>query len=383
MPTRKIAVLLAAFVATCAFVGVQGGRYRAALSYTACIGKTYGTPGCPLKQQSRTCGDGRVDDNEECDNGAERNGQGNCSATCMFLACGDGVLSTDLGEECEPKREEVYAIDPETNELTTELRFMAATCGETCTAPTCGDDGACIGGCRKAEKPACGPSVSAREALVEDSRTGSSSSSSAPAVGEAYVARCGNGVRDPGEQCDDGNAFDTDGCTIACRLPRCGDGSVQEGEQCDDGNDLNNDACTNECKRAACGDGIVQANEQCDRGGNNSDYLPNACRSDCSAPRCGDRVVDNGEECDGGDSCTSGCQRVKSAASLVVETPGTGKIAIALSLAGGVLVLAYILRRVVHRAVHRVAGEKIARSIDDIPLDEIEMPWHSWGGDGQ
>jgi cysteine-rich repeat protein len=45
---------------------------------------------------------------------------------------------------------------------------------------------------------------------------------------------CGNGVVDPGEECDDGNDDDNDACTSQCLFPRCGDGSVWYGmEDCD------------------------------------------------------------------------------------------------------------------------------------------------------
>jgi len=33
---------------------------------------------------------------------------------------------------------------------------------------------------------------------------------------------CGNGVIDPGEQCDDGNAINGDACEADCTLPGCG-----------------------------------------------------------------------------------------------------------------------------------------------------------------
>ncbi len=61
-----------------------------------------------------------------------------------------------------------------------------------------------------------------------------------------------------------------------------------------------------------CGDGVVQPDEACDDGDANSDVAPDACRLDCTLPACGDGVVDAGEGCDdggfvGGDGCAPGC----------------------------------------------------------------------------
>jgi cysteine-rich repeat protein len=39
-------------------------------------------------------------------------------------------------------------------------------------------------------------------------------------------ANCGNGVLEPGEQCDDGNITDGDGCDALCRVSGCGDNCV-------------------------------------------------------------------------------------------------------------------------------------------------------------
>ncbi|TDI94916.1 MAG: DUF4215 domain-containing protein, partial [Deltaproteobacteria bacterium] len=38
------------------------------------------------------------------------------------------------------------------------------------------------------------------------------------------VPSCGNGIVDPGEQCDDGNNIDADGCEADCTNPFCGNG---------------------------------------------------------------------------------------------------------------------------------------------------------------
>ena len=51
---------------------------------------------------------------------------------------------------------------------------------------------------------------------------------------DASLRPCGNGVLDLGEECDDGNADDTDACLTTCRAARCGDGWTWAGvEECD------------------------------------------------------------------------------------------------------------------------------------------------------
>ena len=82
------------------------------------------------------------------------------------------------------------------------------------------------------------------------------------------LVNCGNLVREGAEQCDDGNADDTDACRNSCMLAVCRDGVIQTNvEECDDGNTNNTDTCTNACTTARCGDAIVEADvEQCHDG---------------------------------------------------------------------------------------------------------------------
>ena len=75
---------------------------------------------------------------------------------------------------------------------------------------------------------------------------------------------CGDGLRGPGEVCDDGNLAGDDGCSPVCEeelgyrcmevLPgpskceqTCGDGLIDPGEQCDDGNATSGDGCSPDC----------------------------------------------------------------------------------------------------------------------------------------
>jgi len=56
---------------------------------------------------------------------------------------------------------------------------------------------------------------------------------------------CGNGTVESGEECDDGNDVEGDGCTGACTS--CGNGVTASTEECDDGNLVDGDGCSAEC----------------------------------------------------------------------------------------------------------------------------------------
>jgi CSLREA domain-containing protein len=65
-------------------------------------------------------------------------------------------------------------------------------------------------------------------------------------IGAVELEGCGNGVMEPGEACDDGNAFSTDWCRNDCQPNVCGDGVVFVGwESCDDG--WQPGGCTDQC----------------------------------------------------------------------------------------------------------------------------------------
>jgi cysteine-rich repeat protein len=106
---------------------------------------------------------------------------------------------------------------------------------------------------------------------------------------------CGNGAYDDGEECDDGDLVDGDGCDSNCRITACGNDIVTTGETCDDGNVAGGDGCRSDCTIEACGDAIVDPGEDCDDG--------NTLDGDCCSSACGS---ENGQPCSDGDLCTTG-----------------------------------------------------------------------------
>lgn len=140
----------------------------------------------------------------------------------------------------------------------------------------------------------------------------------------------GNGTLDPGEECDDANRFDLDGCSSYALFERgsCGDGTIQSllGEQCEPSlpSFL---PCQANCRYllSTCGNGTLERGESCDNGTQNSNDPLSTCRPDCSPARCGDSVLSPGEQCDDGnrlpgDGCDAFCRAERSGAPLTQQT---------------------------------------------------------------
>lgn len=123
---------------------------------------------------------------------------------------------------------------------------------------------------------------------------------------------CGNTVTDPGEQCDDGNTIDGDGCADGCIDEFCGDGVINDNgaEVCDDGagnSDTDPDACRTDCTPSSCGDGVTDSGEECDDGNTVED---DGCTTSCTS--CGNGMASGPEQCDDGnnddgDCCSAAC----------------------------------------------------------------------------
>jgi cysteine-rich repeat protein len=108
---------------------------------------------------------------------------------------------------------------------------------------------------------------------------------------------------------------------LALALVACGDDDGGGNQNQDNGNlNLNHHAWPR------CGDGVVQPPEACDDATANSATVPDACRPDCTLPACGDGVVDPGpvtaEQCDppAPGRCDASCREVEARP---CDAPGT------------------------------------------------------------
>jgi cysteine-rich repeat protein len=109
---------------------------------------------------------------------------------------------------------------------------------------------------------------------------------------------CGDNVTNPGEECDDGDLIDGDGCDSNCTVTACGNRVVTAGEQCDDGNLAGGDCCSAACQLEANG-------APCD------DSDPCTTVDACSAGAC-----------TGAEVPASGCKRAGGAASFDIRDRG-------------------------------------------------------------
>jgi cysteine-rich repeat protein len=139
-----------------------------------------------LVASASICGNGVLEQREECDDSNRRDDDG-CSSTCLLEIgiCGDGVVQTLLGEQCESS-----IHNPALAYLCNNCRFLSPTCGDgTIDAGEDCDDGPI-----------------------------NSTSPDANCRPDCSSSRCGDGVLDAVELCDDGNRINGDGCDRYCTV---------------------------------------------------------------------------------------------------------------------------------------------------------------------
>ncbi|MBK6919995.1 MAG: DUF4215 domain-containing protein [Deltaproteobacteria bacterium] len=230
-----------------------------------------------------------------CAGGLGSEGSGGASITFGPITFGDGSGSDSSGGGSDGTVSNTGNVSITTSDVTTD------------TAGTSGGDDSSDSDTDTGVPPGCGDGV---VDPGEECDLGPANADYGPCKSDCTNAYCGDGIPGPGEACDDANMINDDACTNTCMLTSCGDGLVTGGELCDDGNTNDDDACPSNCQPASCGDGFVQAGvEQCDEGA-----ATGTCDGDCTLVSCGDGTPNGnaGEQCDDGngndgDDCPGNC----------------------------------------------------------------------------
>ncbi len=287
-------------------------------------------------QPEAICGNGELEEGEYCDDGNTDDGDG-CAADCKSVEegwnCDDSGCSTECGDGFVAGEE--ACDDGDT--------FDGNGCSSSCTVEEgwrC-DNSAGFSYCAQ---EACGDGVvQTNKGEVCDDGFESISDARASYGWDTenqmpyckmckYTGYCGDGIVQPGEQCDNGVVVDGKpqlwngnipsggngeygGCNADCTLaPACGDGVYDKeyGEACDDGNTVGNDGCEANCKSVTlgwvcptkvkcreleCGNGKIAAGEACDDG--NFD----------AGDGCFNCMVEAGYKCIGYDRPCTECQK--------------------------------------------------------------------------
>lgn len=196
------------------------------------------------------------------------NGVGSCSGTGTYCINMGDTCNTATGI-CEPPAAEVEcnsnADCDDSNPCSVDTCVYPGTSNSRCTyTAVSGYHGTCVPGPFCAFAPntmgACTSSCNVHADCVE-------------------TPACGDGNLDSGEECDDGNTVNGDGCSAACEIETgsvCGNGVQEAGEECDDNNLIDGDGCSSSCQNEAvapfCGDDICNNGETC-----------NTCSGDCGS----------------------------------------------------------------------------------------------------
>ncbi|MBI5486991.1 MAG: DUF4215 domain-containing protein [Deltaproteobacteria bacterium] len=235
---------------------------------------------------------------------------------CVPISCGDGVL--DVGEACDDGN--ILAGDGCEPDCTFTCS-SGADCDDLvfCNGvETCSASHVCVPGSAQPEGTSCTTAPGAAGACHG---------------GLCVPVTCGDGVADPGEACDDGNAVSGDGCEADCTFTcvgaaGCDDGLLCNGAEscsaahlCQAGTPVADlTLCTTSagapgvcrtavCAAIVCGNLLVEPGEQCDDG---NAVAGDGCESDCTfsctlAAQCDDGLVCNGaESCSPAHRCAAG-----------------------------------------------------------------------------
>jgi cysteine-rich repeat protein len=215
------------------------------------------------------CGDDTQDAGEECDDGNNLNGDG-CDSNCVVEYCGDQKCNDEEDSNSCPGDCPILTVcGDDTQDAGEECddgnNLNGDGCDSNCVVEYCGDQ------------------------KCNDGEDSNSCPGDCP-----ILTVCGDGTQDSGEECDDGNNLNGDGCDSNCVVEYCGDNKCNNGED--------SSSCVQDCPLPpVCGDGNTDVGEQCDDGNTNNG---DGCDSNCVVEYCGDNRCNNGED---SSSCVQDC----------------------------------------------------------------------------
>lgn len=310
--------------------------------------------------QLAVCGDEVLNLGEGCDEGGDTAA---CDGDCSVVACGDGYVNPEAGEECDDAWQNVDGV---LGACRTDCRLASCGDGQRQSGEEC-DDANQVGGdgcnsicrreaiycCEAGKRQAIKDAV--RDVRPELSFVGANCAALDPSFDASTtvslerdaVCPCGDGFLEMEEWCDGdlyalngeglalnmcahvpwlgagyiGTVACTADCTIddsACRRPICGDGTVDENEECD-GNNF-----------AAGEQGLIPTDCESVFGTPQRGFIlcDDDCRLDtslCQSVTCGDSQRDNGEACDAGgftSDCDADCTPVECGDGLINKAAG-------------------------------------------------------------
>jgi cysteine-rich repeat protein len=203
-------------------------------------GECVAISGCPALPPS--CGNGVLDPEETCDDGNTVSGDG-CSGDCSAIE--SGYQCRVPGKRCSPRCGDGIIIGYETCD------DGNASSGDGCSS-TCqvepGNDCPTVG--KPCTRPVCGNGKLERGELCDCGTDSSKLPAGCKAVNGLFY---GDGKGCSKTCTQEPICQDSSGKTQACSTA-CGDGRLDPGEDCDDGNLVNGDGCSSSCKKE---DGFV------------------------------------------------------------------------------------------------------------------------------